>query len=189
MDALAYGIAGCWILFATVWVLSAPFRKATRRRMVNTKETMLRVGILLVTFLFLTHRIPSATLRMVVFPPDLVNWSLALILTALGIGFAIYARFTLGRNWSGIPKLLQNHELITKFFYEISSNEIYTGVLLALAGTAVFIGKLFGLLLLAMMLGLFLIKMQTEEKIMEENFPEEYPAYRKRVKRLIPWLW
>jgi len=189
MEILAYGIAACWILFGAVWILSAPFTKATRTRMRNPKEFALRVGILLFTFLFLTHRLPSGSLRFVLFPETMLNWSVALALTATGVGFAIWARYTLGRNWSGIPKLLQDHKLITNGPYAWAQHPIYTGILLGFAGTAIFIGKISGMLLLAMMLLLFLVKIQSEEKILMANFPGEYPEYRKRVKRLIPWVW
>jgi protein-S-isoprenylcysteine O-methyltransferase Ste14 len=55
-------------------------------------------------------------------------------------------------------------------------------------GTAVAVGKLhswLGFLLLG--IG-FWIKLKQEEALMLQHFPEEYPAYCKRVKALVPFV-
>ena len=38
-------------------------------------------------------------------------------------------------------------------------------------------------------LGYFLISARQEEKDMVQNFPDTYPAYRARTKRLIPFVY
>jgi protein-S-isoprenylcysteine O-methyltransferase Ste14 len=35
---------------------------------------------------------------------------------------------------------------------------------------------------------LFGVKIQQEERLMLATFPDEYPAYRRRVPQLVPWL-
>jgi protein-S-isoprenylcysteine O-methyltransferase Ste14 len=35
---------------------------------------------------------------------------------------------------------------------------------------------------------MFAFKMRLEEKLMTQNFPDQYPAYRRRVKAIIPFI-
>jgi protein-S-isoprenylcysteine O-methyltransferase Ste14 len=107
-------------------------------------------------------------------------------LTIAGCLFAIWARITLGANWSGRATVKAGHELITAGPYALARHPIYTGLLTACIGTAIGYGErrcLVGLLLIV--LG-FVIKMGQEERLMLETFPDAYAAYRRRVKALVP---
>ena len=47
-----------------------------------------------------------------------------------------------------------------------------------------------GWLVVLVLFGIYFIySAKTEEKIMLEQFPNEYPAYMKRTKALIPFVW
>jgi protein-S-isoprenylcysteine O-methyltransferase Ste14 len=107
---------------------------------------------------------------------------------ALGLGFAVAARVTLGRNWSGTVTLKQGHELIQTGPYRLVRHPIYTGLLLAFAGTAVARGDLRGLVALALVTASFLFKLGVEERFMAERFPQEYPGYMARTPALVPGL-
>ena len=50
--------------------------------------------------------------------------------------FTVWARIVLGRNWSGIVTVKQDHELITAGPYRWVRHPIYTGLLIAFAGSA-----------------------------------------------------
>lgn len=107
-------------------------------------------------------------------------------LTIIGCAFAIWARITLGANWSGRATVKAGHELITRGPYAVARHPIYTGLLTACVGTAIGYGEwrcVMGLLLIA--LG-FAVKIGQEERLMLETFPEAYATYRQRVKALIP---
>src|SRR5262245_24244336 len=56
--------------------------------------------------------------------------------TAIGIGFAIWARVSLGRNWSPRPAMKEHHELVTTGPYAYVRHPIYAGIMLAMLGTA-----------------------------------------------------
>ncbi len=66
---------------------------------------------------------------------------LATVLVALGLGFSAVARAWLGGNWSAEVTLKQGHELVRDGPYALVRHPIYTGVLLALTGTAVAVGN------------------------------------------------
>ena len=99
-----------------------------------------------------------------------------LALTSAGALFAIWARLTLGTNWSGRPSVKAGHELIMTGPYALVRHPIYTGLLLGLAGTALAIGEWHAILGFVMIVLAFMVKMSQEERLMMQTFPEAYPA-------------
>jgi protein-S-isoprenylcysteine O-methyltransferase Ste14 len=65
---------------------------------------------------------------------------------------------------------------------------IYTGHLLMGLGTAVGSGLLVSFLGLAFFVAGFWIKLNQEECLLARAFSDEYPAYKARVKALIPYV-
>ena len=110
-------------------------------------------------------------------------------LDLVGILFAIWARLTLGRNWSNVLALKEKHELVQKGPYSIVRHPIYTGMLLGVLGTAMTTGLLASYLGFICMLFGLLIRAQSEDRLMAKQFPETHPSYRRRTKRLIPLIW
>jgi protein-S-isoprenylcysteine O-methyltransferase Ste14 len=123
------------------------------------------------------------------FLPSVPGLPLAgLALTITGCAFAIWARLTLGANWSGRATVKAGHELVIKGPYALARHPIYTGLLLASVGTGLAIGEWRCLLGLALLAIVFIAKIGQEEKLMLQTFPEAYPRYRRCVKALIPGL-
>ena len=83
----------------------------------------------------------------------MIAYWLGLIMVAAGIAFAVWARHYLGRNWSGTVTVKQDHELIRSGPYRLVRHPIYTGLLLAILGTAVAFGEWRGLLAFALLTG------------------------------------
>jgi protein-S-isoprenylcysteine O-methyltransferase Ste14 len=111
-----------------------------------------------------------------------------LVLTIGGCLFAIWARITLGNNWSGRATVKADHELIVSGPYSLARHPIYTGLLLASIGTALETAEWRCILGLALIVSGFAAKIGQEEKLMMQTFPDTYPRYRQRVKALIPGL-
>jgi protein-S-isoprenylcysteine O-methyltransferase Ste14 len=120
-------------------------------------------------------------------PPPALGWAAA-VMTAIGIGLAIWGRVFIGRNWSPRPAVKEDHELVTTGPYAYVRHPIYSGILLAALGTAL-TGTVFGIGVVVFASIVFLSRIVREEKIMLELFPSEYPAYQARTKRLVPFLW
>ena len=65
---------------------------------------------------------------------------------------------------------------------------IYAGIMLAALGTAL-TSSIFGIGMFISISITFALRLNKEEQIMRELFPEHYPAYQKRTKRLVPFVW
>jgi protein-S-isoprenylcysteine O-methyltransferase Ste14 len=130
----------------------------------------------------------SAIFRNGIFTPPFVLGWVAAALTALGILFAIWARIHLGRNWSAAPAVKEHHELVTSGPYRFVRHPICTGVILAVFGSAL-TGTLFSIGVFIVVCIIFHLRVNKEERIMLELFPDTYPAYQAATKKLIPFVW
>ena len=111
-----------------------------------------------------------------------------LLITIAGLAFAIWARVHLGKNWSGMPTIREEHTIIRTGPYRFVRHPIYSGLILALTGTAIGIGYFIIFCCVILIFGLFVIKFRMEEKFLLEEFGEEYVRYKRDVKALIPFL-
>ncbi|MGH7094060.1 MAG: methyltransferase family protein, partial [Stellaceae bacterium] len=98
------------------------------------------------------------------------------------------ARVYLGRNWSGKVVVKEDHSLVRDGPYRWVRHPIYTGMLLALLGTALAIGEWRGFLALACALVGVLFRVHAEEARMAETF-SEYAQYRLRTSALVPGIY
>jgi protein-S-isoprenylcysteine O-methyltransferase Ste14 len=182
-------ITGLWIAWAAYWIAAAAGTKTTRRA-----ET-LAIGIqhwtplvLGIVLLSLPDRAWMGWLGMLIVPrSEPLFWS-AVAFVAAGLGFAVWARVCLGRNWSGTVTLKDDHTLIRGGPYALVRHPIYTGALLAVLGSALALDEWRGVVALALIAGGFLRKIAIEERWLAEQFPADYARYRAEVPALIPRL-
>jgi protein-S-isoprenylcysteine O-methyltransferase Ste14 len=113
-----------------------------------------------------------------------LGW-IGVALCLLGFGLAINARRHLGRNW-GLPMSRKDQpELVTSGPYALIRHPIYTGLSLAMLGSAMGV-NVFGLLLLGPVGAYFIYSARREEAVMLQLFPEQYRAYKTRTGMLAP---
>jgi protein-S-isoprenylcysteine O-methyltransferase Ste14 len=113
---------------------------------------------------------------------------LGVAICALGLCAAIWSRKTLGADWSRDVELKQGHKLVERGPYRFARHPIYTSHLLMGLGTAIASGLLVAFAgFLFFFLG-FWIKLKQEESLLITHFPDEYPAYKSRVKALVPFV-
>lgn len=175
-----------WLGWLVYWELAASNVKATVRRE-SVRSRLAHVIPLLLAFILLgARRFPLPYFNERFLP--LAEWPfwLGAIMAAAGLLFAIWARGYLGGNWSGTVTLKQGHELVTRGPYAMVRHPIYTGLLLALAGSAVARAELRGILAVVLALWGLWRKLRLEERWMREQFGETYEAYSRRVAALIP---
>lgn len=113
-------------------------------------------------------------------------WAGATVLLA-GLGFAVWARIHLGRFWSGAITLKEGHRLIRSGPYQFVRNPIYTGILTGVAGTAIALGTVCGLVILTILFFDYSWKIRREQRLLAGEFGEEYADYCRTVPALVPF--
>ena len=177
-----------WEAVGLVWLAGLVFTKRTvRSQPVGTRLFHLALGALGFALLG-GHWFRQGWLGMRFVPPLQAFTLAGLVLTLAGCGFAIGARLTLGSNWSGRVTVKEGHELITWGPYGVTRHPIYTGLMTAVAGTALAAGEWRCVVAVVVILLALMVKMGQEEKLMMQTFPQAYPEYRQRVKALIPGI-
>jgi protein-S-isoprenylcysteine O-methyltransferase Ste14 len=96
---------------------------------------------------------------------------------------------TLGDNWSPVLEIRKEHTLITSGPYRKVRHPMYSDMMLWLVSFALVTANWFYALTISMGLAiLFSVRIPDEERLMLERFGEQYRAYMKRTKRLIPYI-
>jgi len=182
-------ITGLWIVFLLYWRIASINVKAIARHepLSSGWRHHLPFGLGILLFVWPDH--DDNFLFDLVAPRTSFGFWLAVALVIAGLGFAIWARLYLGRNWSGTVALKQNHELVQTGPYALARHPIYTGLLLAFIGTAIGQDEVRSLLGVLFILIAFRVRIALEERWMIELFPEAYPPYRARVRMVVPYLW
>ena len=116
-----------------------------------------------------------------------IGWT-GVVLCAAGLGFAVWARVEIGRFWSGTVALKAQHALIRGGPYAITRHPIYSGLLLALVGTALTRDSRAALLGLPFVFAGLFVKLKQEERLLLDRFGPEYEKYRAEVPALVPHI-
>lgn len=186
--ALHYAIPALWLAWAGCWLVAAVRVKPTRWREPARSRALHVVPVLACVLLLAEPHLWPQIMTARIYPPGRLAPSLGTLLVAVGLGFSIWARWHLGRNWSGLVTLKEGHALVRSGPYRAIRHPIYTGLLLALIGTAMAIGEWRGVLAVLCALAGFLWKIRVEEGRMRDTFPE-YEEYRKETAALVPLLY
>jgi protein-S-isoprenylcysteine O-methyltransferase Ste14 len=182
-------INAAWLTVAVVWLAGAFTTKKTVR-MLPSRPSFVYVTLpLFLSFLLFTGHMRHGFLASRFLPMSPAAAYAGLVLTIAGCTFTIWSRFYLGSNWSARPTIKEGHTLIRSGPYGLVRHPIYTGIILAMLGTAIYIGEIRGLLGAVVALIALKAKSRFEESLMTEQFGPEYVNYKHQVKSLIPFVW
>jgi protein-S-isoprenylcysteine O-methyltransferase Ste14 len=180
-------ISACWLIFVLVWLVSAAFVKPTAERTRWSLRLAAVVAPLLGALLLFWKKPPGVMGILLLAHTAAARW-LGVVLAVGGLAVCLWARFTLAGNWSGMITFKEGHELVVRGPYGYVRHPIYTGILLLVLGTAASAGRLSGFVAFLVMLAGFWFKLKQEEALLCRHFPDSYPAYRARVKALVPFV-
>jgi protein-S-isoprenylcysteine O-methyltransferase Ste14 len=180
-------IAGLWLLFVAYWAVAAVGAKRSAR----SRRWRMEIGLRLVVILLIVALLRSRALRQLLAEAqhsathsDILGWT-GVALCLLGFSLAINARRHLGRNW-GLPMSRKEQpELVTSGPYALIRHPIYTGLILAMLGSAIGV-NVFWALLLVPVGAYFIYSARREEATMLQLFPEQYASYMARTGMLAP---
>jgi len=177
-----------WLCWALYWGFAAIGTKATTRRESAASRLVYIVPIALGALALLASHPLAGMLRRRFVPATEAWFWIGWGVTLAGMALTVWARAWLGRNWSGTVTLKEDHELICSGPYAYMRHPIYSGVLLALIGTAIAIGEWQALVGVALVAVALVRKMAIEERFMHEQFGEAYADYRAKVRALVPFV-
>ncbi|MDX6579058.1 MAG: hypothetical protein QOJ47_607 [Gaiellales bacterium] len=181
MRAVELVFALGWAAFWLYWLVAAFSVK--RGRVPWSRELPIRAVIAVVVILL----IRLGAFRGHGVSADPWRAGIGLVLFALGLGFAIWARMHIGRNW-GSPMMQKDEpELVTSGPYNLVRHPIYSGILVAGVGTAVALSWVW-LTAVGLAGVYFLYSAMVEERYMTAQFPDGYPAYKRSTKMLVPFI-
>lgn len=182
MNAVDIVIVFGWLAFWFYWLTASVGVKAGRTRW--ARFAGFRVAIVLLILLLLRLRVFKGY-HAVTDAPWLRGIGLALFV--LGLALAVWARVYLGRNWGMPMSEKADPELVTTGPYHTVRHPIYSGMILAMVGTAIAV-SLYWLIAVVPLGGYFVYSAVMEERYLAERFPGAYPRYKQSSKMLIPFI-
>ena len=177
-----------WFIFIAYWAFSALAAKSNANAGAWWRGMGLRALLVIIVIVAARTQFPDAISA---YHPGIATHpilsGIGVILAALGIAFAIWARYHLGKNWGMPMTVKESPDLVTSGPYTFVRHPIYKGVILALIGTAMVVGGWWALLPLIYSL-YFVYSARKEEAVMAREFPDQYPGYKARTKMIIPFI-
>lgn len=173
-----------WMGLGAVWlVLSFGMKKA--KKLERPWEGMQHLlPVFLGFWLLFGTKSTLLNTRLVPESPAML-WA-GMLVTALGVGISIWARFSLGANWSGMVTLKKDHELVRKGLYQWIRHPIYTGILIGAIGTALIKGHARGWAGFAIVWIAFYFKARREENFLRQEFGEGFEEHLRKTGMFLP---
>jgi protein-S-isoprenylcysteine O-methyltransferase Ste14 len=187
MTIFQWIIPALWLLFAVYWAVSALSAKRSLGTSAWWKQSLLRGGIAVVTLAALHFAGAGHALRAAQAYQErsMLLGAIGAVLVLLGVALAVFARVYLGRNWGMPMSRKEEPELVTGGPYAFVRHPIYSGIILAMLGSA--IGEsIIWVLPLVLFVPYFLYSARREEELMREQFPAQYPDYMRRTWMIVP---
>jgi protein-S-isoprenylcysteine O-methyltransferase Ste14 len=175
-----------WLAWIVYWYIAANFVKAT----VSTELPITRLPYQLTVVagaLLVFHSRSHSLFYGSLYHNANVEW-VGFAITLIGLAYSVWARVHLGRNWSGVVTLKEDHKLIRSGPYRMTRHPIYTGLILAMLGSAISHGTGDAFLGCVLVMIGFMLKLRREEKLMISQFGDEYRQFKREVPALIPFL-
>ena len=110
------------------------------------------------------------------------------VLFVVGFAILMVAHFTLWQFYSSTLIIRKDHQLITHGVYRFVRHPIYLGTIMACIGVALFVSSLYGPLILLALIPIFLNRIRIEERLLTEEFGDQYRAYQETTGKLLPFI-
>lgn len=185
-DIFHYLIEAPWIVFLVYWVVTGLKTRATvRQESFASRYGVLALEVAGFVLLFSQNASVGVLARHII-PRTMAGAVAGTVMTWLGIGLALWARFHLGQYWSARITLKEGHQLIRTGPYARLRHPIYSGLDLAVIGSALVIDRWrcvagVGLIMLG-----YVIKARREESLLAGQFGPAFEEHRQHTGFLLP---
>ncbi len=183
-----------WLVLVYGWVASEIFigiSTRTKRKNGNVRDR----GSLLVLWIGITLGVTASSMIGQTGPPNMSGgayWSklASAILMVVGLGIRWMAVFNLGKSFSSNVAIQEKQKLTTSGLFGIVRHPSYLGLLLVFLAVALHSDNWLGFAAaLVPTTAALLYRIHVEEVALMAAFGEQYAAYCRRTKRLIPGLY
>jgi protein-S-isoprenylcysteine O-methyltransferase Ste14 len=121
---------------------------------------------------------------------DRVLLATASLLVVVGGAIRLTAILTLKKFFTVRVTILSDHRLIQRGLYARVRHPSYLGALIGFFGVGLGMCNWLSLPVVFLpVLGAFLYRIRVEERALQQRFGQEYEAYCRSTKRLVPWLY
>ncbi|TDE12779.1 methyltransferase family protein [Dyadobacter psychrotolerans] len=182
-----------FIITYAIWLIS----EVTLNRMLHSKSTDKQhadknsLGVIWIVIILAISA--ANAIAMMYYLPIVANRIISYIGLAVIVG-GIVLRFasiiTLGRFFTVDVTIREGHQLKKDGLYALLRHPSYFASLFSFVGFGLSLNNWISLILVVVsVITVFIMRIKIEEKVLMEQFGEEYVTYRKRVKGLIPFVW
>ncbi len=183
-------LMACWGLFVTIWLAGWLYNlwKGPKGPVAQRESTLTLIWVVGAALILLLSR--AGLFKGLGWFGYTPLWMKALGVVCLvpSAALTFWARFALGTMWSDAPEVKVGHQLRTGGPYRVTRHPIYTGTVGMLLGSVLIGGLSYWILCALVGVGVTLLKLPSEEKMMEETFGEQYRQYRRHVPQIVPGL-
>ena len=180
---------GLWIVLVTVWVVGAFMTRQTARQQTSNSRLWQMGIVLLGMWLLFGQGTGFAWMDEAAFPVATVVAMAGLGTTLAGVAFAIWARVTLGANWSGVITVKEGHTLVRRGPYRIVRHPIYAAMFCMLLMSVAITGTLPG-----WPVGIVLfvagteIRVRAEDGLLRDRFGDRFRVWERSAPAYVPWV-
>jgi protein-S-isoprenylcysteine O-methyltransferase Ste14 len=164
-------LVAMWVGWLAYWAIAARGAKAAQWREPLAANWMHYALALAGTIVLVVPRATPALLAQPFLPRGPVESWLGVTITAFGLGIAIAARIALAGNWSAAVEIKEDHALIRSGPYRYVRHPIYSGILLAVLGSAIALDHWRAMLGLVLIFASLWIKSRHEENRLRQILP------------------
>ncbi len=187
-------LSGVWLVLIYGWIASEIFvgiSKRTKRIGVNVRDR----GSLLILWIGITLGVTASSLIGQTNPPNMFGGAywlklVSVILMVVGLGIRWRAIFSLGKSFSSNVAIQEKQKLTSTGLFRFVRHPSYLGLLLVFLAVALHSGNWIGFAAaLVPATAALLYRIHVEEAALMAAFGEQYAAYCRQTKRLIPGLY
>ena len=178
-----------WIMvfFVIIVAVVLPFLKKTQNGGTRKKDVFFQVAglLLLIAILLVSVEGLYSPADLILSPINIVG---AIMMFIIGLIISISAQVTINTNYSWTLEIREGHTLVENGLYKYVRHPIYLGTFIRVISIPIFTSSLPGFLLGLLSIPILNYRIGLEERMLIEEFGEEYIRYKERTWKLFPYL-
>lgn len=114
---------------------------------------------------------------------------IGIIMFIIGLIISINAQATITKNYSWTLQIREGHTLVTNGLYTYVRHPVYLGTFIRVIAIPIYASSLLGFLLGLLAIPILNYRIGLEERMLVEEFGEEYKQYKEHTWKLFPFIY